>query len=148
MDKRKKRIVIISLIACFILVLLYLLRVYAFPLDIKELVDLRDRAYLILVAQTVASAVLLLMSFERNKVLNLCIALSFFIIVLFYFADIKYTTISNLYFVPFTVCLVVLLIKRWVDKRTAVPTVSTTINEASSITSAPEMQETSDEGDF
>ena len=144
MNKRKKRIRIIGLTALFIVSILLYLRSYVFPLGIKELQGFRDQAFLVLVGATVASAVFVLTSFERSKVLNLIVALSFCPIVLLYFSDIEYETIRRLSLVPLIVSVVIMLVKRWADKRVAVPTVLTTMNEPSLTTSGQKRQWVSD----
>jgi len=148
MDKRKKRIGIIGSAVMFVLLLLSLFYYwYVSPSDISELeVALKNQRLFLLLILTVSIAMPLLMSFEKSKVLNLCVALSFCLIAFLFFTDITYSTVTYLYFVPPTMSLIVLLVKRWVDKRTAESTDLTTMNETSPEASEPERQKVSDGG--
>jgi len=143
MDNRKEKIRIIIWTALLILLLLSLLRSYVFPLDIRDPEYFRDKAFLVLIGATVVSAGFMLLSFERSKVLNLCIALSFCPIILLYFSDIKYETIDRLGFVPLTLALIAMLVKRRANKRAAEPLASATTNEADSEVSEQKGQGTS-----
>ena len=140
MNKRNNRIITMGLITLFILSILLYLRSHVFPFDIKEPEGFRDQAFLVLIGATVASAVFVLTSFERSRVLNLIVALSFSPIVLLYFSSIEYEIIRRLSLIPLTVSVVVMLVKRWTDKRAAAPTVLTTINEPRPATSGQKWQ--------